>query len=87
MPFIKNSMKYECFTQGFREFAEYLKTVPVERRKGFVAWAVMYMAKYTFNLNYFGRSTGTDAVRSAFVELKKELDEYEQEKKEENGGV
>jgi hypothetical protein len=66
---------------------DYLLTVPIELRKGFVAYIVMALGKHAFPSNYFGKSTGKDAVESAFVELKKELDEYEAQKKEENGGV
>lgn len=87
MPYIGNKMKKECKEQGFEEFVQYLTTVPVALRKGFVAWATMYMAKHCFTANYFGKSTGTDAVRSAFIELEKGLAKYEAKKKRLNGGV
>jgi len=63
----------------------WLRTLPVEQRKGFVAYIVNLLAKHSFTHNYFGLSTGIDAVRSAYREMVKELDEYEAEKKKLNG--
>lgn len=87
MPYIKKSMKDEIESQGFSDLCDYLNTVPIDLRKGFVAYIVMYLGKCCFPYSYFGLSTGADAVRSALTELVKELEEYEAKKKEENGGV
>ena len=87
MPYITRKMKNEVLEQGLQELHEYLSTVPIETRKGMVAYVVMELGKNVFPVSYFGKSTGADAVRSAFIELKKELDNYETEKKIQNGGV
>ena len=88
MPFIKS--KERDFVLKYKELnylVEWLRTVPVEDRKGFVAFIINFIGKHSFTENYFGMSTGTDAVRSAYREMVKELDEYEAKKKKENGDV
>lgn len=87
MPYIKLSQREEVLNQGLDELVTYLQTVPIENRKGFVAYAAEYMAKYAFQQTYFGMSTGTDALRSAFVEMRKDLSSYEAKKRHENGEV
>lgn len=87
MPYTTEKMRLEALENGLEEFTAYLYTLPIELRKGFLAHAVMYLGKYTFDYNYFGLSTGCDAVRSALVELKRELQEYEDKAKERNGNV
>jgi len=88
MPYIKS--KERNFVLKYKELiflVEWLRTVKVQDRKGFVAFIVNFIAKHSFTPNYFGMSTGTDAVRSAYREMLKELDEYEAEKKKVNGRV
>jgi len=87
MPFLKQAQRAVCLEQGLEEYTKWMKTIPVELRKGFVAFSVEYLARYAFTDNYFGKSTGTDAIRSAYVEMDKDLDEYEDEKKDLNGDV
>jgi len=88
MPYI--TPKERNFIQvdkGLWDLVAWLETVTIEKRKGYIAYIVNYVAKHSFNQNYFGKSTGTDAIRSAFVEMKRDLIIYEIKKKEENGEV
>ncbi len=87
MPYIKQHQRDECLENGLADFLTYLLTVSVENRKGFVAYAVEYLGKHSFGQNYFGLSTGTDAVRSAYNEMEKDLAAYEAKKRLENGDV
>ena len=88
MPYIKQKKRaFILKDRNLEEWANWLRTVPVEQRKGFVAYIVNYIGKYSFTDNYFGKSTGLDAVRSAYEEMKIELQLYEYEKKMENGDV
>jgi len=87
MPYIENEKREECLEQGLEGLVQYLMSVPVETRKGFVAYCVKFLGKHCFKENYFGKSTGTDAVRSALREMIKDLDSYENTKRLENGDV
>jgi len=88
MPYIKQKERDFILTdQGLDRLVEWLHTMPVTNRKGFVAYIINYIGKHSFDYNYFGKSTGLDAVRSAFTEMKRDLFNYECLKKAENGDV
>ncbi len=88
MPYIKiKEREFILNDKGFDLFVTWLGTIPVQERKGFVAFATEYMAKYSFTNNYFGKSTGVDAVRSAYIEMQLDLLTYEKQKRDENGEI
>lgn len=88
MPYIDlQAREFILVDKDLYRFTEWLTTVPIEQRKGFLAYIIEYLTKYSFDLNYFGRSTGLDALRSAFIELKQDLLVYEKKKREEHGDI
>ncbi len=89
MPFIKQQERtFIKNDQGLETMLNWLLTISVEKRKGYLAYIVMYLGKYFGGeVNYFNLSTGTDAVRSALNELERELKNYEKKKSWENGEV
>lgn len=87
MPYIKQDQREVVQREGLADLTTWLASVPVEDRKGFLAYALEYLTLYSFKQNYFGRSTGLDALRSAYNELEADLKKYESKKREENGDV
>jgi len=88
MPYItRDEAKFIKIDQNVERLVDWLLSVPEHRRKGYVAYIVKFIGKWAFKGNYFGISTGTDAVRSALTELVKDLEEYKKQKKEVNGDV
>ena len=88
MPYIKLEDRKELAKNGgLNSVWNYLLHLSTEKRKGAVAYIVMYLAVESFTKDYFGLSTGTDAVRSALYELENKLADYEQEKKQQNGAI
>ena len=88
IPYVKNrERKFILHRQELKRLLDWLITVPVEKRKGFVAYIVNYLGKHSFTDDYFGKSTGLDAVRIAYREMEKELYKYEAQKKLESGEV
>ena len=86
MPYVKQEPNRRIAKeQGLEQFRDWLRTLPVEQLKGDLAFAVKYLGLTAYGYNYFGLSTGTDAVRSALRELELDLANYEAEKKSENG--
>lgn len=87
MPYIEQTDREIIQKRGLKKARDYVKGLTDQKKKGFVAWAVMWFALTVFEHSYFGISTATDAVRSALVEMEKLLAEYEERKKHYNGGV
>jgi len=87
MPYIERDDRDILKAHGLRKLVTYIKGLKSEKKKGLVAYAVMKLALEVFDPNYFGISTATDAVRSALVEMKKKLADYEETKKHMNGDV
>lgn len=88
MPYIKYKERdFIVLKKELGALVSWLGSVPIEKRKGFVAYIVNYIGKHSFTNNYFGKSTGTDAVRSAYKEMVIDLFEYEVKKKKENGVI
>ncbi len=87
MPYIQQTDKDILQKKGLLKYRDYVKGLKNEKKKGFVAWTVMWFALTVFEHSYFGISTATDAVRSALVEMEKLLASYEEQKKHHNGGV
>ena len=88
MPYIgQKKRNFILLERGWGDVLKWLRTIDVQERKGFLAYTLEYLALYSFEQNYFGRSTGLDALRSAYNELEKDLAAYEAKKRFENGDV
>jgi len=87
MPYIKQDDREVLQKSGLLELKSYIGGMKDDNKKGLIAYAVMWLALKCFPISYYGISTATDAVRSALVEMEQYLGEYEEQKKQENGGV
>ena len=87
MPYIKPEGRHQLTLSGLADLTRFLIDLSPEARKGALAYAVMYLARYSYSPNYYGKSTSTDAIRSVLNEMEADLLAYEANKKKENGDV